>query len=142
MHLAAAQDCMEKTRADGPAPAVLVVEDEYLIRLDLCDELRALGIRVIEAGSAGEAVEALRSGLPVAVVVTDIRMPGEGDGLDVARAARDGRCDMRVVAMSGHLVPDERQRELFDLFVSKPFDSTALARRVAELLGDDRAASA
>lgn len=121
------------------APGVLVVEDEYLIRLDLCDELRRLRLQVVEAGNADEALEALRSGLSIGLVVTDIRMPGERDGLDVAREAR--RLGLGVVVMSGHLLAHDAHGADYDLFVEKPFDSTDLATRVAELVAGGSAAS-
>jgi len=74
---------------DTPPPVVLVVEDEILIRFDAAEVLREEGLTVVEASNGAEALDLLRSGLPVAVLVTDINMPGEPDGLALAALARE-----------------------------------------------------
>ena len=63
---------------------VLVVEDEVLIRLYLSEEIRAAGFTVIEAASADEAFEVLKSRNDIDLVLTDIRMPGTMDGRQLA----------------------------------------------------------
>ena len=65
--------------------AVLVVEDEILVRLTMADCLRAAGYVVVEAANATEALAVLTSGEPVDVIFTDVRMPGAMDGLMLAR---------------------------------------------------------
>src|SRR5690349_18176135 len=69
----------------GTGKTVLVAEDEVLVRLDISDYLRAHGYNVIEANSAAEAIQVFKSDLEVAVVFTDVRMPGTTDGIDLAR---------------------------------------------------------
>jgi CheY-like chemotaxis protein len=83
-------------------PTVLVVEDEFLIRMLVADELRSLGFAVIEAGSADEAFPILLSDAPVHVLFTDVRMPGSMDGVELARRARSARPAIRVIMTSGH----------------------------------------
>lgn len=125
--------------ADAGKPVVLVAEDKFLVRFDIAEELRQLGCQMIEAGNADEAIDALRSTACIDVVVTDVRMPGDRDGLDVAHAARHGRPGARVVVMSGHLLPNEEHRHLIDLFVSKPTLSDQLAKTILELINADPA---
>lgn len=72
-----------------PKISVLVVEDEALLRLDLATHLEQAGYRVIEAGSASEAIEILEQDRSIRVVFTDIRMPGDMDGLALAKAVRE-----------------------------------------------------
>ena len=75
----------EKCNAGPDAKkTVLVVEDEVLIRLYLSEEIRAAGFTVIEAASADEAFEVLKSRNDIDLVLTDIRMPGTMDGLQLA----------------------------------------------------------
>ena len=69
-------------------PVVLVVEDEYLLRLNAADMIRAADFQVIEAASADEAIAILESRDDIAVVFTDIQMPGSMDGLKLARTVR------------------------------------------------------
>lgn len=68
---------------------VLVVEDECLIRLDLVSYLETAGFHVLEASSAAEAISILENDRSVRAVFTDIRMPGDMDGLALARCVRE-----------------------------------------------------
>lgn len=68
---------------------VLVVEDETLLRLDLGLHLGEHGYDVLEAGSAMEAIEILEKDRSIRVVFTDIRMPGDMDGIALAKCVRE-----------------------------------------------------
>lgn len=118
---------------DRDKRVVLLAEDEPLIRFDIADELRRLGHQVIESGTAEEAIVMLRSTSKIDVVVTDVRMPGSLDGLDLARAAKRERPGVRVVVMSGHLVPLDDDEHLVDLFFVKPMRTDQLAAAIVEL---------
>ncbi|WP_205666108.1 response regulator [Aquabacter cavernae] len=85
------------------ARTVLVVEDEPLLRLVLSDLLRARGITVVEAASAGEALDLLAAGVEADLIFTDVRMPGPIDGLELSRRVRATCPDLPVVVTSGHL---------------------------------------
>lgn len=87
----------------GLTGAILVVEDEILIRLDTADYLRAQGFAVVEASNADEAVEILRSGVAISLVFTDVRMPGSLDGLDLARHIGSNYPGIHVMITSGHV---------------------------------------
>jgi CheY-like chemotaxis protein len=65
----------------------LVVEDEFLIRMDAVDMVRAAGFDVIEAENA-EEVLILESRSDITIVFADIQMPGSMDGLKLAAAIR------------------------------------------------------
>jgi CheY-like chemotaxis protein len=75
-------------------PVVLVVEDEFLIRINAAEMMEEAGFEVVEASNADEAVATLEARLDIAVVFTDIQMPGTMDGLKLARAVRHRR-DLR-----------------------------------------------
>lgn len=112
---------------------VLVVEDEPIIRLDIAEELRRLGHQVIETVNADEAMTVLRSTARIDVVVTDVRMPGKLDGLDLARTVRQERPGVLIVVMSGHLTALAEHKQIMDLLVSKPTPSDQLARTITRL---------
>ena len=118
---------------------VLLAEDEPLIRFDIADELRHLGFQVIEARNADEAIDVLKSTARIDLVVTDVRMPGYHDGLDVARAVREKRPGVKVIVMSGHLVLKEKHEDFIDLFVSKPTPVDQLAKAIMDLMNVDAA---
>ena len=76
-----------KSRADDEdrQPAVLVVEDEVLIRSAVAEYLRIAGNLVVEAANAAEAIAVFAAGVPIDVVFSDIHMPGTTDGLSRLR---------------------------------------------------------
>ena len=84
-------------------PVVLVVEDEFLLRMEAADMVKAAGFEVVEAGNADEAIEILEARRDITLVFTDIQMPGSMDGLKLARAVRGRWPPIKIVATSGHL---------------------------------------
>jgi|SRR6185312_12717867 len=95
---------------------VLVVEDEFLLRLELADELARAGWRVAEAANGEEALTKLDG---VDFLITDVRLPGALDGWAVAAAARRHRADLPVIYVSANPVNDER-RVPGAVFLTKP----------------------
>ena len=60
---------------------VLVVEDEFIVRYGLADELRESGFRVVEANSADEAWKYLTAGGRADLIFSDVQMPGAMSGM-------------------------------------------------------------
>jgi CheY-like chemotaxis protein len=116
-------------------PAILVVEDEVLIRLVIADYLRDCGFRVFEAGTAAEAVEILEADkAAIDLVFADICMPGEMDGFGLARWVRNNRPRLPIVLTSGDAKKSQTAKELCENepFFSKPYE-------VAEVVAHIRA---
>ena len=88
-------------RATSNRPVVLVVEDEFLLRMDAVDMIAGAGFEVVEAASADQAIEILESRRDITVVFTDIQMPGSMDGLKLAQAIRGRWPPIKIVATSG-----------------------------------------
>ncbi|WP_426167356.1 response regulator [Sandarakinorhabdus sp. DWP1-3-1] len=101
---------------------VLLVEDEVLIRAMLADELLDRGYNVICAASGDEAAEVVRSGVPIDIVLSDVRMPGRLDGLGLLEVVTKDRPGLPVVLCSGTLHPAEAINRGARDFVAKPFD--------------------
>lgn len=118
-------------RVDG-RPLVLLVEDEILIRMAAADGLRDCGFAVLEAVDAAEALSLLESSAAVDLVITDVRMPGEMDGVALTREIKKDRPHLPVVIISGHLPPDEAHEA--DHFIRKPVTSEQLAQVAKELI--------
>ncbi|WP_445082880.1 response regulator [Chelativorans sp. YIM 93263] len=97
-------------------------------------ELSQRGCQVIEAGSADEAIDVLRSTVRIDIVVTDLSMPGDHDGFDVARTVKEERSGVRVVVISAHLKPADKHKHLFDLYFAKPTPSGRVAEAVVEMI--------
>lgn len=96
------RDAVAGVQASWPR-VVLIVEDEVLIRMMLAEHLRAAGFRVIECHTTVDAIAVLRSASDVDAVVTDVRLPGETDGIDLARLVRSDFPHIKILLASGHL---------------------------------------
>jgi CheY-like chemotaxis protein len=80
---------------------ILLVEDEFLLREATLEDLRELGFDAVCAAEAAEAWEMLEEDSTIAGLITDIRMPGDWDGWELARQARAARPDLAVIYVSG-----------------------------------------
>jgi len=104
---------------------VLVVEDEWLLRMELADELLLAGWRVREAASGEEALALLGREPGIDFLITDIRLGGAADGWDVADAFRAGHPDGAVIYVSAN--PDlAARRARGSVFLGKPVEIRAL----------------
>ena len=81
---------------------VLVVEDEALLRMNTVDELTGQGLEVVEAANAKEAIAIFRSGQRFECLFTDVDMPGDVDGLELAAIVKDSWPPIEVIVTSGH----------------------------------------
>ncbi|MFC3174164.1 response regulator [Novosphingobium bradum] len=139
--IADAPDVAALGAGGGKPDPILLVEDEIFIRLANADWLREAGYGVIEAGDAAEALAVLASGQPLALLATDITMPGSIDGLALAEKARAARPGLPVALLSAR-VPDDHSRHA-DAALAKPFGPRQLIGLVADLIGEPwRGASA
>ena len=62
-------------------PVILIVEDEFLLRLDALEIIGQAGFEVLKAANADDAIRLLETRLDIAVIFTDIDMPGSMNGL-------------------------------------------------------------
>lgn len=118
-------------------PAVLVVEDEVLIRLAIADYLRECGFKVYEAGTAADAVAIIESGqASIDVVFTDIRLPGPTNGFELAQWIRTNRPGLSVLLTSGDAKKSEAAKELCENepFFAKPYDVKVVVARIRSII--------
>lgn len=114
---------------------ILVVEDDPLVRLHVCGALEDEGYRVVQAGRGDEALDLLAANDAVSLIVSDVRLPGHVDGVQLVREAKQQRPDLGVVIASG-LGEGELQLPDGVTLLRKPFGIGALlaACRKAALL--------
>lgn len=114
--------------------AVLVVEDEALIRMAIVSELEDAGFQVFEAHNADAAISMLIFNLNIEVVFTDIDMPGSIDGLKLAAAVRNGWPPVRIIVTSGYPHIEMHELPLEGLFLKKPYDTNTVIRSIREMM--------
>jgi CheY-like chemotaxis protein len=104
-------------------PAVLIVEDEPLVRIGAVNIIEDAGFEVLEAASADEAIRILECRSDVRVVFTDIHMPGSMDGLKLAHAVRNRWPPIKIIVTSGRELIAERDLPEGGRFFAKPYNS-------------------
>lgn len=112
----------------------LVVEDEWLLRLELAEELTGAGWQILEAASGDEAVEKLGTAPRIDFLVTDIRLPGQLDGWAVADAVRRVYPQAPVIYVSANPIHQERQ-VAGSIFLGKPVNIRQLLEACDRLVG-------
>ncbi|THD81778.1 MAG: PAS domain S-box protein [Phenylobacterium sp.] len=113
---------------------VLLVEDDELAGVVTESMLEDAGYRVTRASDAVEALTALRDGA-FEILVTDVRMPGSMNGVQLARSATGRQPGLKVLLCSGWTA-ESLGRDLPEArwpFLAKPFDQAQLRDALAEL---------
>ncbi len=112
---------------------LLFVDDDFLIGLSTVSLLEDLGHTVIKATSGPDALEVLRDGRTIDLLITDYAMPGM-TGLQLAEEARRLRPDLPILLATGYAdLPASGGLELPRL--SKPYQQRQLAEQIASLIG-------
>jgi CheY-like chemotaxis protein len=116
---------------------VLIVDDEQELRKLLTVQLRREGFNVYSAESGEKALELLKAGVHIDAIVSDIRMPGGMDGVELIKTLKEQNIILPVnILMSGHAIlnPEEVKALDLDHCFSKPFSSKKLAAILNEKL--------
>ena len=117
--------------------AVLVVEDELLLRINAVEMIEDAGFEALEAADADEAIEILEGRPDIKVIFTDIQIPGSMNGLKLAHAVRRRWPPIKIVATSGRVniriddLPEGGRR-----FLPKPYLPEEIAGTLRELVGN------
>ena len=120
---------------DMQRPAVLIVEDEPLLRIHAADIVEEAGFIAIEANNADEAVRILESRNDIVLLFTDVQMPGSMDGLKLAHAVRNRWPPIKIVIVSGHLQVAQNDLPHDSRFFGKPFETTKMIAELRALIG-------
>jgi CheY-like chemotaxis protein len=117
-------------------PTVLVVDDEVLIRMALSDFLQECGFKVLEAGTAAEAIEMIQSHQNVIdLVFSDVRMPGDMDGFGLSKWIRTNT-GLPVILASGNAKKSDVAHELCteEPFLTKPYDLEYVVAQIRQTI--------
>jgi two-component system, response regulator PdtaR len=117
-------------------PVVLIVEDEFLVRMDTRAAVEMAGFDVLEAGDADEAIAILSARNDIRLIFTDVHMPGSMDGLKLAHFVRDRWPPVKVVATSGHARITDSDLPDGVRFVPKPYSAAEIIATLRELIQD------
>jgi CheY-like chemotaxis protein len=113
--------------------AVLIVEDEALIRYAIANELEDQGFVVFAANDADEAIVSIENHTEISVVFTDIDMPGSMDGIKLAAFVRDRWPPIKIIVTSGRVSPVGLLAADIPFF-AKPYDYARVVETIHSLL--------
>jgi two-component system, response regulator PdtaR len=118
--------------------AILIVEDEVLVRLATRDGIEAAGFQVHDAQDADDAIQLLEAHPDIGLIFTDVDMPGSMDGVKLAHYVRKTWPPVKIIVTSGfkNVTPDRLPNG--SIFLSKPYLPDQLRREI-EFLFDSLA---
>lgn len=103
------------------ASTVMIVEDDEILRMLTAEALFLVGNQVIECKCAEEALQVLERVEHVDLVMSDIRMPGQIDGLELAKIIWQRWPNLPIILTSGHILSPLAQLPPQAIFLSKPW---------------------
>lgn len=117
-----------------PRSAILIVEDEPLIRMGVVPVIEDAGFAVFEAGSADEAIKLLERHEEIRLIFTDINMPGSMDGLKLAHYVRGRWPPIKIIVTSALVSLTNKVLPAGAFFFSKPYNTVEIVHKVQELV--------
>jgi CheY-like chemotaxis protein len=114
---------------------VLVVEDEMLLRMRAVDMVEDAGYTPVEAVDADEAVAILESRSDIALMFTDIQMPGSMDGLKLAHAVHKRWPPVKIILVSGQLKLASNDIPADSRFFGKPLEAGEMIAEMRNMIG-------
>jgi CheY-like chemotaxis protein len=114
---------------------VLVVEDEMLLRMRAINMVEDAGYTSLEAVDADEAVAILQSRSDIALLFTDIQMPGSMDGLTLAHAVHKRWPPIKIILVSGQLKLASIDLPADSRFFGKPLEAKVMIAQMQSMIG-------
>ena len=121
--------------SERSVPIVLVVEDDIMLRMRAVDIVEDAGYASVEAVDADEAFSVLQSRSDIALLFTDIQMPGTMDGLQLAHAVYERWPRLKIILVSGRLKLSSAHIPRDSRFFGKPFVSGQIIAEMHDMIG-------
>ncbi len=120
------------------SPIILIVEDDEDLRDTIVALVEQHGYRTVTAADSDSALELIASDQPIDLLFTDVVLPGEYDGVELARRAVDRRSDLRVLLTTGYDDDPDRISDHFAPWpvLGKPYQREELTVALTELLNE------
>jgi PAS domain S-box-containing protein len=114
---------------------ILVVEDDARVRRVAVARLRSLGYQIIEADNGAAALASLPNHPEIAMIFTDVVMPGGMSGAELAEAAIAAYPDVKILFTSGYAEPEIARQGLgAGAWLKKPYTAAELACKIRGVL--------
>jgi two-component sensor histidine kinase/ActR/RegA family two-component response regulator len=119
----------------GSATNVLVVEDEMVLRMRAVDIVEDAGFTAVQAVNADEALSILESRSDIALLFSDIQMPGSMDGLKLAHAVHDRWPSIKIILVSGQIKLSDADKPVDSRFFGKPLEVKQMIAELQDMVG-------
>jgi DNA-binding NtrC family response regulator len=117
-------------------PKVLVVEDEFMLRMRAVDIVQDAGFVPIEAISADQAIAILEARNDISMLFTDIQMPGSMDGLKLAHATHARWPHIKIILVSGQIAVSDADKPEDSRFFPKPLEIQQMIFELQDMIGE------
>ncbi len=117
--------------------AVLIVEDDVLVRRYVVGQVTSLGYRTLDAANASEALAIIDASNNIDLLLTDVMMPGTLNGRQLAVEALNRRPSLKILYTSGYSENAMVHDGYLDpgaLMLAKPYRKADLARMIRAAL--------
>jgi DNA-binding NtrC family response regulator len=114
---------------------VLIVEDEMILRMFAVDMVEDAGYTPVEAVDADEAIALLESRSDIALMCTDVRMPGSMDGLGLAHTVHERWPSIKIIVVSGQLNLLSVDLPPCSRFFGKPLQAGQMIAQMQSMIG-------
>src|ERR1051325_4213495 len=118
-----------------PRANVLVVEDGMVLRLGAVDIVEDAGFTAVEAVNADQALAILESRSDIALLFSDIQMPGSMDGLKLAHAVHARWPAIKIILVSGQVELGDTEKPANSRFFGKPLEVKQMVAELQEMVG-------
>ncbi|RBI70523.1 hybrid sensor histidine kinase/response regulator [Roseovarius sp. TE539] len=125
----------------GGSEHILIAEDDDLVLEHLKNQLVSLGYRVSSAMSGPEALDVMKAHDDIALLLTDIVMPGGMNGRELAEKAQLAQPSLKILFTSGYTenaIVHQGRLDPGVALLSKPYTRLELATKVRRVLDEDR----
>jgi CheY-like chemotaxis protein len=114
---------------------VLIVEDEMMLRMRAVNMVEDAGYAPVEALDTDEAIAILESRSDIALICTDIQLPGSMDGLGLAHTVHKRWPAIKIILVSGQLTPPSIDLPPFSRFFGKPLQAWQIIAELRSMIG-------
>ncbi len=118
----------------GDGEEILVIDDDYAVRMIAADMIESLGYSVTLAKDASDALHQLKNAGGFDMIFSDVVMPGGIDGIHLARIVRDRYPDTKILLASGYFDTNRLAGAEEFSFVAKPYDVNQLGQEIQRAL--------
>lgn len=128
------KDRIHMAEPDAPAN-ILVVEDELVLRMRAVDIVEEAGYTAVEAVNADQALAILEGRSDIALLFSDIQMPGSMDGVKLAQAVHERWPAIKIILVSGRIKLEEADRPVDSRFFGKPLEDKQMIAELQSMVG-------